>query len=137
MRQDFSPLFDAPITVTHPDQPLGTHVFTAMEYLDDRASFRWNVISLPGEPQSSVRNPPMRRGFVQFAEEAQQRPRRPADVRCANRKLAQQALARLEIPHDVIDQISELIVPGSSLIVSDQGLGEETGEGTNFIVVTP
>ena len=49
----------------------------------------------------------------------------------------QQALARLEIPHDVLDQISQLIVPGSSLIVSDQGLGEETGEGTNFIVVTP
>jgi hypothetical protein len=36
----------------------------------------------------------------------------------------------------VIEQISQLIVPGSSLIVSDQGLGEETGEGTNFIVVT-
>ena len=48
----------------------------------------------------------------------------------------QQALARIEIPQDVIARISELIVPGSSLIVSDQGLGEETGEGTNFIVVT-
>ena len=36
----------------------------------------------------------------------------------------------------MIDQISHLIVPGSSLIVSDQGLGEETGEGTNFIIVT-
>jgi hypothetical protein len=36
----------------------------------------------------------------------------------------------------VIARISELIVPGSSLIVSDEGLGEETGEGTNFIVVT-
>jgi hypothetical protein len=29
-----------------------------------------------------------------------------------------------------------MIVPGSSLVVSDQGLGEETGEGTDFIVVT-
>jgi hypothetical protein len=28
------------------------------------------------------------------------------------------------------------MVPGSSLIVSDQGLGDETGDGTNFIVVT-
>jgi len=35
-----------------------------------------------------------------------------------------------------IDYISALVVPGSSLIVSDHGLGEETGEGTNFIVVT-
>jgi len=29
-----------------------------------------------------------------------------------------------------------LIVPGSSLIVCDHGLGSETGEGTNFIVIT-
>jgi hypothetical protein len=28
------------------------------------------------------------------------------------------------------------MVPASSLIVSDQGLGEETGEGTDFIVVS-
>ena len=48
----------------------------------------------------------------------------------------QQALARIEIPQDVIDQISQLIVPGSSLVVSDQGLGPETGSGTDFIVVT-
>ena len=47
-----------------------------------------------------------------------------------------EALARLEIPQDIIDRISELMVPGSSLIVSDQGLGEETGEGTDFVVVS-
>ena len=47
----------------------------------------------------------------------------------------QEALARIEIPQDVIDQISQLIVPGSSLVVSDQGLGPETGSGTDFIVV--
>jgi hypothetical protein len=29
-----------------------------------------------------------------------------------------------------------MMVPGSSLIVSDQGLGEETGEGTDFIVTS-
>jgi hypothetical protein len=49
---------------------------------------------------------------------------------------AQQALARIDIPQDVIDRISRLIVPGSSLVVSDQGLGDETGDGTDFIVVT-
>jgi hypothetical protein len=50
---------------------------------------------------------------------------------------ADQALARIDIPQDVIDQISQLIVPGSSLVVSDQGLGPETGSsGTDFIVVT-
>jgi hypothetical protein len=28
------------------------------------------------------------------------------------------------------------MVPSSSLVISDQGLGEETGEGTDFIIVT-
>jgi hypothetical protein len=35
-----------------------------------------------------------------------------------------------------VDHISELMIPGSSLIVSDQGLGGETGEGTDFIVTS-
>jgi len=35
----------------------------------------------------------------------------------------------------VSEAISQIILPGSSLIVSDQGLGGETGEGTDFIVV--
>ena len=47
-----------------------------------------------------------------------------------------EALARIEIPQDIVARISELMVPGSSLIVSDQGLGDETGEGTDFIVVS-
>jgi hypothetical protein len=50
----------------------------------------------------------------------------------------QDVLARIQIPQDVIDQISELMVPGSSLVVSDHGLGDETdiGGGTDFIVIT-
>ena len=48
----------------------------------------------------------------------------------------EEAFARIQIPQDVIDRISQLMVPGSSLVVSDQGLGEETGEDTDFIVVT-
>ena len=47
VRQNFEPMFDAAITVDHPEQPLGTHVFTAMAYLDDGSTFRWDVVSLP------------------------------------------------------------------------------------------
>jgi hypothetical protein len=44
--------------------------------------------------------------------------------------------ARIEIPPEVNEAIAQMIIPGSSLIISDQGLGDETGEGTDFIVVT-
>ncbi|MEA2905978.1 MAG: hypothetical protein QOI12_3365 [Alphaproteobacteria bacterium] len=46
------------------------------------------------------------------------------------------ALDRISIPQAAVDRISELVSVGASLIVSDQGLGSETGVGTDFIVLT-
>ena len=46
------------------------------------------------------------------------------------------ALDRITIPQEALDRISELTSPGASLILSDQGLGPETGKGTDFIVLT-
>ena len=64
VRRQFVPLFDAPVVISHPERPFGTHVFTAMEYLADGSTFRWNVVSLPGEssgrdqqPANSARSP--------------------------------------------------------------------------------
>ena len=134
VRQNFSPLFYAPVTIDHPEQAFGTHVFTAMAYLDDGATFRWNVVSLPGETpkakrdadngRRTARNGRREEPVVKPAGELPP-PQTPAE-----------ALARIDIPQDAIDRISAMMVPGSSLVVSDQGLGEETGEGTDFIVVT-
>jgi hypothetical protein len=132
VRQNFSPLFYAPVTIDHPEQAFGTHVFTAMAYLDDGSTLRWNVLSFPGEPPKAKsdndrratrhgrRDEPVVRSLGDLPP-----PQTPAE-----------ALARIDIPQDAIDRISALMVPGSSFVVSDQGLGEETGEGTDFIVVT-
>jgi hypothetical protein len=137
VRQNFEPLFDAAITVDHPEQPLGTHVFTALAYLDDGSTFRWDVVSLPGVPPKQKRSEAgdtgaERHGKGKREENHAEKPagdlptlQTPAD-----------ALARIEIPQDIVARISELMVPGSSLIISDQGLGEETGEGTDFVVVS-
>ena len=104
-----------------------------MEYLDDGATFRWNVVSLPGEPPKAKRDADNGRRASGTA--AAKSPRRPADE-LPPPQTPEEALARIDIPQDVIDRISEMIIPGSSLVISDQGLGEETGEGTDFIVVT-
>jgi L,D-transpeptidase catalytic domain len=133
VRQDFTPLFYAPVTFTDPGQPIGTTVFTAMDYLDDGTTFRWNVVSFPGE------RPKVKR----VAENERRSARRGRDEEPAKAtgelpspQTPAQVLARIDIPQDVIERISELMVPGSSLVVSDQGIGDETGEGTDFIVVT-
>src|SRR5262249_49012100 len=46
-RQDFAPLFDAPVTITPSDRPLGTHIFTAEADKSDANALHWSVISLP------------------------------------------------------------------------------------------
>ncbi|MGC2080268.1 MAG: L,D-transpeptidase [Xanthobacteraceae bacterium] len=134
IRQDFAPLFDTAVTIAQPDAPLGTHVFTALEFTGpEHTILRWNVVSLPGEPPKHVRYVEERRdrhGRVRRREVEEERagdtppPQDPAQV-----------LARMEIPPEVRDAIAQMIIPGSSLIISDQGLGDETGEGTDFIVV--
>jgi hypothetical protein len=132
VRQDFTPLFDIAIAIAQPEMPVGTQVFTALEFTGpDHTAFRWNVVSLPGEPPKRVRYVErydrygrVRRRDIEEAADPPA-PQNPAQV-----------LARIDIPPDISDAIAQMIVPGSSLIVSDQGLGDETGEGTDFIVVT-
>jgi L,D-transpeptidase-like protein len=135
IRQDFEPLFDVPVTIAQPEAALGTHIFTALEFTGpERTTLRWNVVSLPGEPPKRVRHVEERRdryGRVRRREVEEERagdaapPQSPAQV-----------LARIEITPEVSEAIAQMIVPGSALIVSDQGLGDETGEGTDFDVVT-
>jgi lipoprotein-anchoring transpeptidase ErfK/SrfK len=139
VRQDFLPLFSAPVTIAHPERQLGTHVFTALSFADDHAHFRWNVVSLPGEqPRGGARalaNNSRIEIERRFARGKNRDESAGAPDVLPPPQTPQEALARIEIPQDIIDRISDLIIPGSSLTISDQGLGGETGEGTDFIVV--
>ena len=135
VRQDFAPLFDSAVTIAQPDAPLGTHVFTALEFTGpEHIILRWNVVSLPGEPPRHVRYVEERRG-----RHGRVRRREIEEERASDTPPPQgpaQVFARIEISPEVRDAIAQMIIPGSSLIISDQGLGDETGEGTDFIVVT-
>jgi hypothetical protein len=44
VRRGFEPLFDAPVTIQNPDQPIGTHVFTAMA--KGETGLRWSVVTI-------------------------------------------------------------------------------------------
>ena len=128
VRKGLTPLFDIPVEIHSPEEPLGTHVFTAMEPQKDSAS-RWTVVSMP-------------RAFSHAsAGTAQERKEPGARTAEATSPVslpdsADAALDRIEIPQDVVEQISELLTPGSSLIISDYGMSSETREDTDFIVVT-
>jgi lipoprotein-anchoring transpeptidase ErfK/SrfK len=128
VRKGFDPVFDVPVTFERPDQPLGTHVFTALAANDDNTTFRWNVMSMPGGGSAPVKK----------AEKGKDRGKKaevppPPPAHASN---ATDALSRVAIPQDALDRISQLMSPGASLIISDKGLGGETGKGTDFIVLT-
>jgi len=125
VRQGFVPLFDMPIVIEQPDQPLGTHVFTAMEVTDNGSGMRWNLISIPSEPAAST----VQRDTRKKSKEA------PA-VRVKPPASAAEALNRIQMPKEAVDRIGEILSPGSSLVVSDEGLGRETGCYTEFIVLS-
>jgi len=116
-RKGFEPVFSAPVTFAQPERPLGTHVFTALEYNDD-SSMRWNVVTIP-----TAWNRPARRSRY----EEQPSIGKPSS--------AEEALERITIPQEASDQIADLMTPGGSLIISDEGLGPETGAGTDFTVI--
>jgi hypothetical protein len=138
VRQDFAPLFQAPVTIIDPDKPLGTHEFTALGFTgDDHTTLRWDVVSLPAEPPAQPKRRAERETrYDRYARDRHDREQVEKLADLPPPQTAAEALARITIPQATIDDISALIVPGSTLIVSDHGLGDETGEGTNFIVVT-
>jgi len=127
VRKGFDPVFDAPVTFEDPNRPLGTHVFTALAVNDDNTTLRWNVVSMPGAGSAPVKVKKSVKGKHVEPVAA------PVVGPASN---ATEALDRVTIPQDALERISELMSPGASLIISDKGLGGETGKGTDFIVLT-
>jgi hypothetical protein len=128
VRQGFRPLFDAPVTIQDPHEPLGTHVFTAMGSRNEGGALRWTVTSMP---ERAAREPEAARERTVGNQTVHGTPAE------SSHEKAHAALDRIEIPQHVVERISERMTPGSSLIVSDYGISAETGKGTDFIVITP
>ena len=48
VRQEFARVFDAPVGLTNPDEPLGTHVYTAMKFAPGETKARWMAVTVQG-----------------------------------------------------------------------------------------
>jgi L,D-transpeptidase-like protein len=129
VRQGFTPLFDAPVKIQNPEEPLGTHVLTVMEFQKEGAAIRWTVVSMP-EKLSRTSGDSIKEHKAPAKRIIETSPPMPLPDK------ANAALNRVEISQDVVERISELLTPGSSLIISDYGISDETGKDTDFIVVT-
>ncbi|HUI96957.1 MAG TPA: L,D-transpeptidase [Xanthobacteraceae bacterium] len=128
IRKGFQQILAEPIAIAHPELALGTHMFTAVAAKPDGASFDWVQVTIPTEARK-VETKIVRDHRGRHIEKIVA-PAAPPPATAA------EALDRIEIPPDAMARIAALMSPGATLIVSDQGLGSETGLDTDFIVLT-
>jgi hypothetical protein len=132
VRQGMVPLFDMPVVIAEPDQPLGTHVFTALGMSEDGSRMRWNLMTIATDPWAPAEPWDSRTRFREPRFKDTPKP----TARLRSPSTAAEALNRIQMPKEAVDRIAELLIAGSSLVVSDEGLGRETGRYTEFIVLT-
>jgi hypothetical protein len=126
VRQSFQPVLERPVMIHDADHPIGTHIYTVPGYANDGADLRWSAVSMDGNPD---RRRPGPSGKSSHGD------RNTAEPMSPDAAPARAALDRIEIPQDIVDRISEIISPGSSLIISDEGMSTETGEDTDFVIL--
>ena len=131
VRHGFRQVFEAPVVIRDPDRPLGTHVYTALEFKDGGDTMRWQAVSVPASGQS-IRQ--LAQGLARLAQRgraalsgspADRRRRPPRRSTASSCRRTRWTASR------------EMLSPGTSLIVSDHGHNREMrAVGTDFIVLT-
>jgi hypothetical protein len=143
VRQAFQPMFEVPVVIKDPDKPIGTYLYIALDYVNDGTDVRWNAVSMTSSMTSSRarHEAPSQRRWIDDDDDGYTRSRRSqrsdrnAEPMAADVNGAKAALDRISIPQEGIDRISEVLSPGSALIISDEVLSKETGKGTDFVVL--
>ncbi|MFM9941346.1 MAG: L,D-transpeptidase family protein [Hyphomicrobiaceae bacterium] len=125
VRQGFTPIHEEAITIVEPIRPLGTHVFTAIQGVDGGAGLRWQAVTLPSNPPVLTEGDQSRRRGAQTPPQTQ--------LPASN---ATGALERFELPPETLKLIADRLWAGATLTVSDFGISNETGRGTDFVVLT-
>jgi hypothetical protein len=120
VRQNFKPMFEAPVGIKDPEVALGTHLITADKVDRDTETAEWHAITLPNRLPAAM----MQRLSITVENEP------------TVSDSAKAALDRIELPADIRDRIEVAMTDGTSITINDQGTGHETGSSTDFITVT-
>jgi lipoprotein-anchoring transpeptidase ErfK/SrfK/predicted nucleic acid-binding Zn-ribbon protein len=123
VRQGYDDVFDVAVTFNRPDDPIGTHVFTALDVAENKTDMKWSVVSIPHDP---TRTSKKKKGTKKDDDQT------AAKIDLSSQTAAA-ALDRIAVPDDVRDQIADVMKPNSSIIISDLGISNETGAYTDFI----
>lgn len=136
VRQGHEAVLDVPVTITDPHKPIGTHVYTAVDFKGDGNDVRWNVVTLKPREAGDIDDyyDPYYNDDPYYGRKkrktAQLSAPPPTELGPATA-----ALDRVTFPPEVVSQVSQYVWPGSSLIISDEEMSKETGEATDFVVL--
>ena len=121
IRQDFKPLFEAPVIIDNPQLALGTHFFTLHKVDQENGTADWLGLTLDNNLPSQT----MKRLGIKTQEGS-----------IIMGSPISNALSRIQIPDETRKRVDALLAAGSTMTISDTGIGPETGAGTDFITVT-
>ncbi|MCV9965602.1 L,D-transpeptidase family protein [Pararhizobium sp. BT-229] len=120
VRRNFEPIFETPVVIAQPEIALGTHFLQFQNIDASTGKGEWFGMTLDNTLPG-----PMKKRLGITAD---------ADAMAFN--AIQRSMSRITIPDDARRRISEVLSEGSSLTISDMGLGQETGDGTDFVTIT-
>lgn len=116
VRQNFKPLFDAPLVLSEPEAALGTHFLQLRKMEPMMGLAEWFGMSVPDGMSEATRK---RLGISREAGAL-------GDV-----------LDRISMTAEVRQRIEAALTEGTTITITDGGIGPETGEqGTDFITLT-
>jgi hypothetical protein len=124
---------EMPVEIRDPDMPIGTHVFTALDFSSDGNTARWSVVSVARyeDTYGGYGDYDEFEDFNRRRRKETHRKAAPTDIRSAAA-----ALERIVIPADLEEKLSEYVWPGSSIIISDEPMHKkETNDHTDFVVL--
>ncbi len=128
-RQGWYPVLDIPVTIHSPAVALGTHLFTAIDKKSNGNELEWNVVTVENGTKRYNGTALSRYSKRYGKKRGLRRQRSKANP-------ARLAFDRIKISQDARDKIEDLIKAGSSIIVSDYPKSIETGQHTDFIILT-
>jgi len=126
LRQGHEPIADYPIAIAEPDRPIGTHVFTAVDYEAGANNLRWTAVNMARRSGRDV---------AELSDRSRKKRDDGAIPFPTDAGVAAAALDRLTMPPELLQRVSANVWPGSSLIVSDEAMHKETSNATDFIIV--
>ncbi|MGI9421761.1 MAG: L,D-transpeptidase family protein [Hyphomicrobiaceae bacterium] len=118
VRQNARDIYSAAVGLKDPQKPLGTHLYTVNSLGESGKRAYWHGMTI----RARGRLPGQRR-----SREAREK---------VEAMTVHDALDRIVIPPHVRMRIEDLLTPETSLIIADTGHTRETGQDTDFIVLT-